>query len=172
MKQSLLFLLLVFLPSCSNTMHEKNNQQSQAEIYDLNESTNIILSLIKKEELPLILAESENDADKVDTLLKNFSPSEIAFEAEVLNQENPVVLLYYDPLNNNDQIIELFTEFAKKYHDSLKFVKIDKDKLFKITERSEVDVFPTLVVINNRQEIARFERPALNLLEAELQKFI
>lgn len=175
MKLYLLLLLVTFFPGCSNNSQENNigkNEPIQAEAYDLNESTNIILTLIKGEKLPLILAESENDTEKIDTLLKNFSPSEIAFEAEVLNQEKPVVILYYDPIDNNQEIIGLLTEFAQKYTDSLKFVKIDKEKLFKITEKSEIDVFPTIAIINDREEVARLEKPAITSLDAELQKFM
>jgi thioredoxin-like negative regulator of GroEL len=172
MKLLPLFLLFFLFPGCLNNQQEKTDAQHDYEIYDLNESSAVILSLVKKNELPLILAESETDTDKIDTLLKNFSPSEIAFEVEVLNQEKPVVIVYYDPTENNDEIITALTESAKKHKDNVKFVKIDKDKLFKLTEKSEIDTFPTVLIIKDRIEVARFERPTMSLLDDELQRFV
>jgi hypothetical protein len=172
MKLSLMLMLMIVLPGCSNNQQEKNDQHPQTEVYDLNESTNIILSLLKKEELHLILDESENNKEKIDTLLKNFSPSEMAFEAEVLSQEKPVVIFYFDPTENNDEIMAKLTELATKYNDVLKFVKIDREKLFKITEQGAVDVFPTLMIIHNRAEVIRFEKPDLTSLETELGNYI
>ncbi len=173
MKSSLLFLFLIILPGCSiNKQQETSENKISVEVYDLNKSTDIIISLLKKDELKTILAESGQDREGIDTLIKNFSPSEMAFEAEILNHKNPVVLLFYDPNENNTEIIELLAELAKKYENSLKFIKIDTKKLFRVTQKSEVDILPTVMVIHNRNELGRLENPIITTLEDELQKII
>ena len=174
MKLSFLVLLLIFLPHCSSeqTKEAVITREEEIEVYDINASTNIILALLKEDKLATVLAEDEQDKDKIDTLIKNFSPSEMAFEAEVLSYKNPVVILYYNLADNNADLLKILTELAKKYKDTLKFVKVDKEKLFKITERSEVDIFPTLMVMHERQEMGRLEKPTLSSLETDLQKII
>lgn len=172
MKPISLFLFLIILPGCFFTQQQEFESESVEEVYDLNESSNIIISLLKKDELPLVLAESEQDKESIDTLIKNFSPSEMAFEAEVLNHKKPVIILYYDPADNNQNIINALTELAQTYKDTWKFVKIDKEKLFKITQNSEVDVFPTVMIIHNRKELGRLEKPSSASLENELKKIV
>ncbi len=173
MKLKLLLLFFVILPGCSiNKPEETNPSTLCVEVYDLNESTDIIISLLKKDALKKVLAESDRDKDRIDTLIKNFSPSEMAFEAEVLNHNNSVVILYYDPTVNNDEIITKLTELAKKYENDLKFVKIDKDKLFYLAKQSEIDDFPTLMIMHNRNEVGRLEKPIITTMEKEIQKIL
>ena len=173
MKSLFLLFFLILLPGCLiNKQQETPENKIPVELYDLNESTDIILSLLKKDELTTILAESNQDKEQIDILIKNFSPSEMAFEAEVLSHENPVVVLFFDPIDNNTEIIKKLTELAKRYQDSLKFIKINREKLFKITEKSEVDIFPTIMIIHNRNEVSRIEKPILTTLEDKIQKII
>lgn len=168
-------LLLALLPGCISNeekVAEKHEQKIEVPVkeenllYDLDESASIIFELLKKDELATVLAESEQDKEKIDTLINNFSPSEMAFEAEVLNYKDPVVLLFYNPNDSTTSALEAkLKELAKKYHDKFKFVKINSEKLFKLAQQAEIDVFPTIMIMHNRKEVSRIEKPDVVTVE-------
>jgi hypothetical protein len=159
---------LFFLVGCAQQPQKTTvieTEPSESLLYDLDESTRIIMQLIATQKLPQVLV--DQDPDAIDVLLKNFSPVEMAFEAEVLNYEGPVLLYFYE--KEEPSIIKGLEKIATFYKDKLKVVIINNEKLFRIAQNSEVDIFPTFMVIENRQEKGRIED---SLNEVELLDFI
>jgi hypothetical protein len=78
---------LCFLPSCSG---QENQSSDESGIYDLIESTEIIMRLIKEDRLKEILVNEDPD---LNILLYNFSPAQMALKVEVLNAECPSILV-------------------------------------------------------------------------------
>ncbi|MGC2310819.1 MAG: thioredoxin family protein [Candidatus Babeliaceae bacterium] len=155
----LLILNMVFLSACDRSQEKIAVPVTQEErpVYDLNESTDIIIVLIKTDKLPQVLA--DHDAEGLSLLLKNFSPAEMAFEAEVLNYEQPVLVFFFDThVNQADK--NVFQAVAEAYKEKIKCVAVDAEKLFRIAQQSEVDVLPTYLFINQRKEINRLENSA------------
>lgn len=182
------FAFIIVFSGCTSTHdsseHPVINQTQKPEatlkdrpqelVYDLNESTSIIMSLLKNGNISEILAEeAQNSPDTIDILIKNFSPAEMAFEAEVLNFKDPVVILFYDETNSNHERIDAsFKELAFRYQNKAKFVKIEVTKLFKLVEQALVNSVPTLLVINKRVEVGRVEKPDPALFDTELNSLL
>jgi hypothetical protein len=176
----LLFSILTF-SGCTSNKESSNNtvsnhqpvpdlkNRTQELVYDLNESTSIIISFLKNGNLSEILAEEARNApETIDILIKNFSPAEMAFEAEVLNFKGPAIILFYDEKSPQAQIIDSsFKELAFKYHNKAKFVKVEVSKLFKLAEQAVVTDAPTLLLIHNRAEVDRVEKAEPSLFDAD-----
>jgi hypothetical protein len=187
MLKSMKFLYFFLLPiilvfSGCNSTHETTEHNLPTEIdleasdktpelvIDLNKSTNIIVHLLKEGDIAKVLApEAHNAQETIDILIKNFSPAEMAFDAEVLNFKDPVIVLFYDETDSNALNYDSsFKEVAYKYYNKAKFVTVEVTKLFKLAEQAGITVAPTLMLINNRAEVARIEKPDFLLFDTEL----
>src|ERR1700722_3571804 len=94
MSKSFFILLLLLCSGCGKSDESNALQNSKHdEVYDLNESTEVIMHLIKENELQKIM--EDHDPEQLKTLLKNFSPSEMAVEAEALNYRGIAALIFY-----------------------------------------------------------------------------
>lgn len=182
-----LIIIFFFLPGCTSSDKEKHQsppaaeiKKNQAEIaVDLNESTEIILELLKKNDIKSILspeiAEShvDNTKDTIDTLLKNFSPAQMAFEAEVLNFNDPVIILYYDSSSSDYKtIMNGFLETALANQHNAKFVYIEVKKLFSLADYAEINEVPTVLLMYHRSEQGRIENIYPSLLQPEIMKLL
>lgn len=83
-------IFLLLLTSCAS---QKNIDQDSAPevLVDLANSTKIIQTMMARKTLGTLL----EDPEQLDLLINNFSPAQIAFEAEVLSTEIPLVVIYY-----------------------------------------------------------------------------
>ena len=150
-------LLLCMLPSCieSDVTTTQSNDGEQEIIYDLNDSTDIILALLKSDELSKIL--EDTDPEKLDMLIKNVSPALMAFESEVLACTLPVLVCYY--VGEQKEQCKQWLLQLHEQHPNIKYVSVDVDKLFSVSQQSEVELTPTLLLIKDGQEKARFTPP-------------
>ena len=148
-------IILIFLCGCK-VHHEEtlSSQEPTSLLYNINESASIIMQLIKKDQLHSLLLNERKEETL--SFIKNFSPAEMAFEAEVLSNQNPVLILYYSM--NDPGLQEIHTILTKigddKIH-SLKIVKIDVQELFKLADQAMIDSTPTLILIHQRKEVDR-----------------
>lgn len=176
-----IFYILMFstmlLPHCTNTKNEQASDQFQEpvlaiaepKLYDLYESSGIILELIKSGKMVDILVDVSDEDQSLAMLLRNFSPAQMAFEAEVLNHKNPVIILFYQESNDDSKVMEkMLEEMAGEYDNQAKFVKIEADLLFALANQACIDTCPSIIVIHNREEIARFVNPSSELLRKNI----
>jgi thiol-disulfide isomerase/thioredoxin len=156
MTQAHIYFLVVSLISLcgcgiANRIEPKITQQ-ETYLISLNDSTDIILQLIKRDNLTQIL--EDTDPEKLDFLIKNFTPAEIAFESEVLNALTPIIIYFYDSTKpDQNALLPYLEECAKKYDNQLKFVVIDFDKLPTLLRKFAFEQVPALSVMRDRQEI-------------------
>ncbi len=178
-----LLVILPFLPGCTSHEVEQNHKlpsaeevkKNQAEIVvDLNESAQIIVELLKKNNISSILTpEALQSEDTIDTLLKNFSPAQMAFEAEVLNFIDPVILLYYDASQpEHNGIMNEFLATALNHQQRAKFVLIEVNKLFSLADQAHITTAPTILLIHNRSEIGRIVDQHSSIFEIEIIKLL
>jgi len=146
----LYYIFFLVLLSCCST---KAPQQASV-LCDLYESSRIIKELIDTKSLKKIL--DDIDDAGLEKLILNFSPAQIALEAEALSQEGDVALIFY---NNKTHYQPLHKELCdlQQTYSAIKFIEINSEELFNIAEQSEVTTFPTIIIINDRKEICRFE---------------
>jgi len=160
---ALLTSFLALFPHCTgNRVQEKQSLDFMEEkedtsfVIDLNKSTKIIMKLIEKNDLAKVLEDTGQEG--IDLLIKNFSPSEMAFEADVLNSINPAFVLFFKAKNSGlKNVLDTLEINAKALEGTVRFVKIDAEELFKIASISEIDTFPTMLLIKNREEVERWE---------------
>ncbi len=157
----LLCLSPVLLPACSwfdsdAPKASEQTEEKKQEIYNLVDSTRIIRELLKKDAITQIL--EDTDPEQLEILLNNFSPALMAFESEVLSSTLPVILHFFKPNSPEYTTIHnILNELAVEYHDRVKFVEIDTEKLFSIAEKAEVEKLPTLMSVKQRNELDRIE---------------
>lgn len=162
------YALLVFLLCSGCKQAEVSVEKTHDErivIYDLDESTQIIMQLIKENSLKEILA--DKDPAEIDTLLKNFSPSEMAIEAEALNFNGIAALIFFKPNDEWKKLRPLLVKIAET-NPAIKFVQIDADKLYKVTQNAQIETFPALVLIRDRKEVGRIEPITNATLHADI----
>ena len=168
-KKILLFLLLT-IPACKNDANtEKNDSKKDSIIYDLDESTEIIMQLIKQNAIKEILA--EEDSKNIEQILKNFSPSEMAMEAEALNYRGTCAVIFFNMNENWHTLKDALIEIAQKHRD-IKFVQVNADSLFKVTQNAQVEHFPALIFIKERKEIARIEPLKFDSIKSDFENEI
>lgn len=147
--------LVALLSGCNKASHDAI-RLDDSPLQDLDVSTQIIMQLVEQHELSKVLEESDPAALK--RLIKNFSPAEMAFEAEVLNWQQPVIMFFVQKQAADYKELHLILEnFAHEHEKTIKFVEVDADELFKITEKFEISHLPALVLMDQRQELARVE---------------
>ena len=156
-----IFVALLICPGCSFFQQKninKENNQDPREVINLETSVQIIKKLICKKELYKILEEHSNP-ESINLLINNFSPAEMAFEAEALNQELPALVIYFTPDDNQwPSLSILFENLAQDYKPFGKFISINSEKLFKLAEKAGIENTPTAIIIQERKEIKRLER--------------
>ena len=131
-------------------------------IVNLDEATSLILAFIQNNSLTMMIEKPEGEA--LELLLKNFSPAEIAFEAEVLNAQQPTIAFFATKdIPNYDAIKALLEECASRFNKRCNFVEIDIKKLFKIAQIARIKEVPTLLFLHNRMELDRIS----NTIEEE-----
>ncbi len=153
-KQVYSFVLLCFLSSCMQS--GKVESHDHPFYVDLNETAEIVMQLILTDQAHKLLERERVDKGALHTFIKNLSPAMIAFESEVLLHDKPVAVCYY----LEDQKEECVTMLTR-LHEALpnyKYVVVDIEELFDIAQTSlvEDDEVPILIVINNREEVARY----------------
>ena len=178
MYKSILMMLLgcISLTGCGGRVPAKQEKVApevvkESSLVDLDESTQIIVELLRRNELSTILEDASEK--ELSLFVNNFSPAEMAFEAEVLNAPLPVAVFYAAHEAQARQIVAEYEELAQRYEYRIKFVVILADKLFNLTEKAEIDTFPAVLIIHNRQEIGRLEgdlevNSVSNLLNASM----
>lgn len=160
---------ILFMSSgCVNNQEKKEETYEHQELYDLNASTELIISLLQKDTLNSILVDA--DLESIDGLIKNFSPSEIALEVEVLNYEGTVALIFFKADGAWNTIRQQLIALAKEY-PLIKFIQVDAQKLFKITEHTEIENFPAIIFLKHREEIARIEPINVETLQEDMRRY-
>jgi len=114
-----------------------------------------------------------SDAEDIDRLIKNFSPVEIAFEAEVLNCTLPTMLFFVEKSDPDYYFMHnIIEETARVYYQKIKCVEIDTDELFTITEPFFFERLPALFLMHQRHETARSGALNRENFEEELSQLI
>lgn len=148
-KKIIFSLPLLFLAACTSDTSDT--------FINLAESANLIFLLVKTDDLHKVLEPAHNPED-LKRLIINNSPAEMAFEAEVLNHDTPVLLYFTETVTTSSPDHILVKKLAAQCSQKLKTVIIPHDKLFKITTISSVEELPTLLLIHHRAEITRWEK--------------
>lgn len=141
-------------------------------ICKLDETASLILALIQGDSLTMMLENPNKET--LELLITNFSPAEIAFQAEVLNNHLPTIALFVTPETSDYQLImEDFITCAREFSHRCNFVEINTDKLFKIAQVSHVSDLPTLLFLHNSTEMARMSaHVAAHDLQAKIISFL
>lgn len=167
----LILLACTFLAGCNQTHKPTSGITHESPVHNLNDSTNIIMHLLRKNALQTVLETCH--PEDIDRLVKNFSPAELALESEVLNWETPVILAFVDTENPEYQTLhKLFENSAQSYGTSVKFVEVNTQELFKIAQQFEITQLPTISLMFHRKEIAHLEQPKLENLEQAIRSMI
>ncbi len=149
MKNIFLSQLLGCLIISTTMVYSQENQDPL--VYDLDESTNIILTLLEQNMMQKLVIDTT--PDQLDRLIKNFSPAEIAFESEALSCTLPV-LLYFDDADGIDAMQPMLEDMAR-HEDRMKVVTVDADNLFRIAENTQIATLPTWVLIKDREILGK-----------------
>lgn len=129
------------------------------------------MHLIEKQALSTVF--EQNDTQVINQLIKNFSPAELALEAEVLNWLQPVILFFAQREHAAYQKMhEIMEQFAKVYESQIKFTEVDVNELLKVADQFHLAALPALLVMYQRAEIARGEDLNGETFKDELQKLI
>lgn len=147
---------LIFLAFCSGCFNKQTEIITPDEaVVDLYNSTKIIKELLHTKQLSKILEPST--PQELELLITNFSPAEMAFEAEVLNSEQLSILFFTQKTDPLYQILHALFEQKAREFVSIKFVEIDTELLFKLAQTFNLSDGSTLLLMHARQEVARFE---------------
>jgi len=134
---------------------------------DLLESTQIIRELIMTDKLCTIIDATK---EQVDLFINNFSPAQLALEAEVLSCQTPVIACYCTAIDHTT--IELIQQLAEEY-TTIKFVIIDADALFSLVQDSDIQEVPVLCFVQNREIIDRISLPiARSVLQQKITELL
>lgn len=170
MTKKIFFLSLLFLTSCNSLTTGKN--ESFESLVDLSDSTKLIRVVVSQSKLDELL--EQHDPEQLELLLNNFSPAQMAFEAEVLSTTVPLVVIYYfkeGPQEKN--FIKQLDKLAKNNEHKVKIVIIDSDKLFSLAQDAEIETFPTIIFSKNREILDRITKNiSIDLLTAKIALLI
>jgi len=148
LKMALFVPFLISLPGCR--AQKPAVPVDESSIINFSESVCIIRSLLCTNSLSTIL--EDIDPKKLDFLINNFSPAEIAFESEVLSCTLPVVIYCYRSLID-EQII---TAIRSAYVDH-KIVTINADDFPYVADSFAIKKYPALIFMKQREEVERVE---------------
>lgn len=154
---------------CITHQEQKKEMYEHQELYDLNASTEIVVALFKSGDIHELIIDA--DPEKIDSLIKNLSPVEIALEVEALNYEGPVALLFFKAGDAWSSIRQQIVALAKEY-SHVKFIQVDAQKLSRITEDAEINDFPAIIFLQRREEIARIEPITIETLQKDIRDII
>jgi thioredoxin 1 len=141
------FTGLIGIPGCNRN----HSSETDSLVYNFADSVKIIRNLLHSNALPKIL--DEHDPEKLDFLINNWSPAQMAFESEVLSCTLPVLVCFYQKELN---VIPFLEELANNYDGKLKIITIAEDKFPFITQLAVIESFPSFLLIKNRNEIVRW----------------
>lgn len=172
-------VILAAIMNSHAAAHDEFCATTRPLITNLDETTSLIMALIQGDSLTMMLENPNKET--LELLIKNFSPAEIAFQSEVLNNDLPTVALFITPDIGDYQEIKSHLEFcAREFSGRCNFVEIDIGKLFKIAHLNRISEVPTLLMLHNQTELGRMtqdfaqqemkEKIASFLYEAELIK--
>jgi len=141
-------LVLVMMILSSSVMRA-DYSDAEPVVYDFNASVNTIVELLRAGNLGSIVEECTDE--KLDVLIKNFSPALMAFEAEVLSCTMPVLLYFYRTTDSSKATTDaLVATLAQLHHDHTKIVAIDADLFFSLSQAIDVQETPTFALCRNR----------------------
>lgn len=163
--------LLCLLTGCESPKSQPATLDQENILCSLDESTQIIMHLLEKNALSTVLEPSEPEA--IQRLIKNFSPAELALEAEALNWQTPVVFFFVqkDSPGYNSMHMSI-NQTALENNGTIKFVEVDADELFKVAKSFDIETLPALLLMNNRAEVMRVEGVTKESLQADIQKLL
>jgi thioredoxin-like negative regulator of GroEL len=146
---------LMFLINSACVYADSASQETHY-MYNLDDSATIILALIQGDSLTTLLENA--DPAQVELLLKNFSPAELAWAAEVSNASVPVVVFFHqkEPFIT-DPLISSLESLSITFKDRLKFIVVDSNSLFKLTEQTGITQLPTLLLIHKQDLLDQIE---------------
>lgn len=146
--KKIFFTFLLILSSC--TTRNSTKAASFKALIDLEESTKIIRALLSQNKLSKVL--EKHDPEQLDLMLNNFSPAQMAFEAEVLTTTIPLVAVYYFKNSPEEQeFLKQLDQLALENNDKIKFVIIEMDKLFSLAQSAEIEAIPAIIFSKNRE---------------------
>jgi thioredoxin-like negative regulator of GroEL len=68
--------------------------------------------------------------------------------------EKPVLVDFYSSTSGHcDSVSAIVDELAKKYHDKMKFVRVNGDENPSLTKTYHIDTFPTLLVFSSKNKV-------------------
>jgi thioredoxin 1 len=144
-----LVLVLPFLSACSVPKNESIKESVQP-LVRLTDSTHIIRELISTKNLGKVL--EPHTTEQMELLINNFSPAQLAFEAEVFATTIPLVVVYYYENNVHEQMfIQQLEKLAIEYDDKVKFVVVDIDALFSLAQDADIEKVPTVILTRDRE---------------------
>lgn len=150
--EKLLGIALLCL-SFGNQFAENVPLYNYDQVYSLDESTQIMRSLIKNDNLSKIMLPDQ--ASYLDFYINNYSPSYLAFEAEVSAHRNPVLVIC---CNNQELIIlEPVCRTLMARYPGLKIISVNDETLPSIVAMLKVTVLPAFIFIDQRTELGRVE---------------
>lgn len=170
MKQYIVFLLCI-LPACQSTKKVSEPEPQATAVINLVTSTRIIRALIADNKIGQVL--EDHDPEQLTILLDNVSPAQMAFEAEALGKEELSVVYYYKDSPQEQAFIQALEPLALAYVNRVRFVAIDADKLFSLTEDTEIAHYPTLLIIKNREIVDTItQNITLDTLQQKLDLYL
>src|ERR1700722_10163639 len=111
----ILVLILPFLSACSTPKNDDTKESTQP-LVRLTDSVIIIRELISTKRLEKVL--EPHTVEQMELLVNNFSPAQLAFEAEVFTTTMPLVIIYYYEDSAHEQtFIQQLEELAIEYDD-------------------------------------------------------
>jgi Thioredoxin len=166
----LLALVLPFLSACNAPKNEGIEEASQP-LVRLTESTIIIRELISSKQLEKVL--EPHTVEQAELLINNFSPAELAFEAEVFTTTIPLVIVYYcEDTAQERAFIQQLAALALEYDDHVKFVVVDIDALFSLAQDAGIEKSPTLILTRNRDILERRDEDiTIDLIRSLIQAY-
>ena len=163
---------LLFSVSVYATVPYCQEQESTEFLIYLTESTQIVRELIAKNALGALL--EEHEPEQFDLLLNNFSPAQMAFEAEVLSSTTSLVIVYfYEDSPAEQEYIRECEQLAIRYNGKVKFVVIDMDALFVLAQDTNVTTSPTLFFVHGRDLLKKVAGPiTISMMQTCIQGWL
>ncbi len=166
MWKKLNLFILFFIPSCFFPVKEKE-AKAQFALYplvSLTESTRAMRELILQNKLPEFY-----DPEEWLLLLDNLSPARMAFDMEVYNATEPlVVVCYYQDTSESQSFVSQLKDVATQFENQVKFVIIDADKLFSLAEWAIIQAYPTILFVKNREIVDSQKGVSIDTLKQKI----
>jgi len=132
-------------------------QPADSRVVNFDDSVTLIRAYIQENVLEKLFADHVWQ-EELDLLLKNYSPAALAFEAEVLQVEQPVLVVFLDSqMDQQSSIQDMLNEKAVEYASKLKIVIVQACKYPSLTKQALIDELPAALIIKDRAEVNRLE---------------